>query len=64
MQNKYDVFRLKLVTIEGEEKIIDMTPDEAAEISSILTTMLQFYLYETDKFAKLKFKDKRVKCNT
>jgi hypothetical protein len=62
-QNEYDIIRLELETIEKEKRIIDMTPDEAVEIISNLSTMLVFYLNENDKYSSLKKKlrNKRIK---
>ena len=51
----YDMVRLELTSIEGEKQILDMTPDEALEISANLNMAVGFYLLESDKYCKLKF---------
>lgn len=51
----FDCVRIKLKDIGGTLKQVDMTPDEALELASLLNNAVQFFLLtnpEYDKFIK------------
>lgn len=57
----FDLIRLKLTTVEGETRQVDMTPDEALEIASCLTTAAMFWLMGDNKDYK-KYRDEMDKA--
>ena len=66
-QPKCDVIKLNLKEIEGKVTSLFLTPCEAMEISSALSTTVQYYLYNQEQYRKeilsvrLQESDKREK---
>lgn len=51
-QPKCDVIKLNLKEIEGKVTSLFLTPCEALEISSALSSTVQFYLYNQEQYRK------------
>lgn len=55
----FDCIRLKLKDMKGDLKKVDMTPDEALEISSMLSNSVQVFLLSQSSYAKFINKEKK-----
>lgn len=63
MKYKCDIIRLHFKSVEDKTIFIDMTPDEASEISAHLSTAVMFYILENDK-TNTRLKKSAVKLRT
>jgi hypothetical protein len=55
----FDCVRLSLKQIDGQLQIVDMTPDEALEVASVLINSVQFFLLENKEYAKFIKREKK-----
>jgi len=61
-QPKIDIVRINFTQLEGKKTSIYLTPDEALELSSALSQISQFYLYNQAQYRKdiLRPKEKMI----
>lgn len=55
-----DVIRMRLESIEGEAKTVDMTPDEAMLIISGLSHAVSIWMLESEEYKPLNDRRKKI----